>query len=87
MMLSEERASEQLLSFKLEFIVSRPALALPTRTSLPLKPINSVGVLPRNNFGLQLSNLITRPVVLNQCESRVLKEANKVDKYIQTLKC
>lgn len=72
---SQERASEQLLSFKLEFMVSlRPNPALPTQTSLPLKPINSIGVLPRKNSGLQLSNLITRPVVLNRCESRVLKE-------------
>jgi len=75
MMLSRERVSEQLLSFKLEFIVSlRPSLALTTRTSLPLKPINSTGVLPRKNLGLQLSNLITRPVVLNLCETGVLKE-------------
>lgn len=75
MVLSQERASEQLLSFKLEFIVSmRPNPALPTRRSLPLKPIDSIGVLPRKNSGWQLSNLITRPVVLNRCESRVLKE-------------
>lgn len=48
MTLSQEQASEQLLSFKLEFTVSlRPNPALPTWTSLPLKPIISAGVLPR----------------------------------------